>query len=1244
MKIYIFIVSLLLVASSFYFALNIKSHFQKENIFVLKAGINEIDSNIFSYGNGNNISINVSGLSFGNNSYWISPIFKSNLSYPFWGRLFFNLSPSPNILPNGDFENICNDSLCNWTFNSHAGINYSILYDNNTYLRILFNNFSSQLHHIFESEKITFEKGKIYEIYGYMKCSKDFVETGGRISINIPVEKNGTWNFTVTSSLPECYSISGHRRGTVNEWKMTKIAIFEIPDDNAVYEGRVRLTVGRIFEDVNVSGIVEIDNIFLKEVDSMWLSIRCSSDGVNWTNWSKEFLIAETSGRYYEIHYPMDFDEYKRHRLYPRYNLLMPALQGYKYVQINLSIHYPCHPVTLHSISFENNPSCPFVIPCNYTFLGRLNNKYLPIYDAPAGKHGFVIEKNGKLYFNATNKRARFWGIQTHRGGIIFDNETNEKIIDRIVKHGYNLIKITAPAWYWYNESWRDWYDRFFAKMKEKGIYGYIQLAPICLIYAMGTNSDAVSYYISNYGNFTNSTFFYTYNDKWPFGGREFNACIFTLDNNITKFIKNWFSDILNHTNPYTGKKYKEEEAIVAIEITNENSLTEKWYKRFLNYSSSIPEYYQNIFDEKWREWLKEKYNNNFTLLNETWDDGTGIVFNNETNFSNLMRYPDFSTYPPQQNPYSKTRTNDLGLFYMHLEEEFFTNISSYIRNEIGTKQLIICTQVGSNPLLFLDTVQKIPSSINDFHSYYDLPVAPFYEKLVESSLRESCIENKDPFMKGWADPIFTSFSNYGIKGKPLSRSEVNWAFTNEHSYMFIPGLIAYTQLQDVDMIISFSYMWQQYYDTPWYHEGRITGASSINPTPNVIRIHSNPAILTQNVIAYISFMRKDIDEARNLEINYSKQFFEKNIADYMNVYTPWQFLENKRMIDESIGLIYKVEKNFSSNNATMWLNYSQKNETYICNDVIFSYGNRFLLVDNPYIKLYSGKLVNISSKEFEILPKYPTYGSIMISSLTDDDIKNSSKILVTAVGRVANYGMQFEPAGNYQLAWGDKPVIAETINATIKIRMPNLCSVKIYALNETGERKEELKAKINNGWLIFDINENYSTLWYEINFSKYFFNLYYGWNMVTLPYENNYNASILYSKIKNCEAIVRWNASKQRFEIYVPSCPYDFKMENGVGYLIGVSNNEIYPIYGIPIRNVSIPLKIGWNFLGWFKENSTNASFLYNNITACKVVLRWNASIHDFDLYVGASSYDFEIRQGEGFFVAVTEESTWYA
>ncbi len=303
----------------------------------LKIGINIID---FSYGSGKNISINDKGIKFENNSYWFSPIFHAK-NFPFWGRLWFNLSSSPNIAPNGDFEFIENGELCNWTFcgqQTNYSIEHNDSYTGKNHLKISFNNFSSEWEDVFKSQEILLQNGKMYEMYAYIKCTKDFIETGGKISINIAI-RNDSWYNTYTSFLMECYNVA-HRRGTVNKWKVTKIAIFEIPDDNLTYSGVIKITAGKIFDDVNVNGAVEIDNIILKEIDSIWLSTRSSVDGINWTNWTKEFLLVETSGRYYEIHC-LNLSKYKQHYLYPRYNLLMPTIQGYRYNSlIYLSINH----------------------------------------------------------------------------------------------------------------------------------------------------------------------------------------------------------------------------------------------------------------------------------------------------------------------------------------------------------------------------------------------------------------------------------------------------------------------------------------------------------------------------------------------------------------------------------------------------------------------------------------------------------------------------------------------------------------------------------------------------------------------------------------------------------------------------------------------------------------------------------------------------------------------------------------
>ena len=152
---------------------------------------------------------------------------------------------------------------------------------------------------------------------------------------------------------------------------------------------------------------------------------------------------------------------------------------------------------------------------------------------------------------------------------------------------------------------------------------------------------------------------------------------------------------------------------------------------------------------------------------------------------------------------------------------------------------------------------------------------------------------------------------------------------------------------------------------------------------------------------------------------------------------------------------------------------------------------------------------------------------------------------------------------------------------------------------------------------------------------------LYAGWNMITIPLTHEYNASSLFASLPNCSIILKWNASMQNFEIYVPGCPHDFEIKYGEGYLVAMKNDYNFTVLGIPIESVEIPLYIGWNFLGWFK-NTTYASSIFQNITACNVVMKWNNSINNFDVYIPGAP-DFKIRQGEGFFVAVDQESIWH-
>jgi len=162
------------------------------------------------------------------------------------------------------------------------------------------------------------------------------------------------------------------------------------------------------------------------------------------------------------------------------------------------------------------------------------------------------------------------------------------------------------------------------------------------------------------------------------------------------------------------------------------------------------------------------------------------------------------------------------------------------------------------------------------------------------------------------------------------------------------------------------------------------------------------------------------------------------------------------------------------------------------------------------------------------------------------------------------------------------------------------------------------------------------------VNQISFNISLFQGWNFVTIACENNYTASLLYNSIQGCNLVLKWNNSKNDFDVYTSGSPNNFAIENGTGYFISVSNNTNLSVTGLPIKSVNITLLVGWNSLGWFKEEQTNASDIYNSIAGCNIILKWNNSKDDFDVYV-PNAPDFVIEQGNGFFVSVSQQSQWH-
>ncbi|MCD6300072.1 MAG: hypothetical protein J7L78_02740, partial [Dehalococcoidales bacterium] len=177
--------------------------------------------------------------------------------------------------------------------------------------------------------------------------------------------------------------------------------------------------------------------------------------------------------------------------------------------------------------------------------------------------------------------------------------------------------------------------------------------------------------------------------------------------------------------------------------------------------------------------------------------------------------------------------------------------------------------------------------------------------------------------------------------------------------------------------------------------------------------------------------------------------------------------------------------------------------------------------------------------------------------------------------------------------------------------------------------------------------NVNVSAVYQFEILSIYNLSFYNGWNLITVPVENSWWASSLAENISGCEMISRFDALNQTFRTFIVGGPhgFDFPIVDGFGYFVLVNQSSNFSVSGSRISNVSVPLYVGWNMIGWYHSYNTTASSLAENITNCSMVSRFDALNQTYRTFIvgGPPGFDFTVTPGMGVFVLVDVESVWH-
>lgn len=306
------------------------------------------------------------------------------------------------------------------------------------------------------------------------------------------------------------------------------------------------------------------------------------------------------------------------------------------------------------------------------------------LFDAPAGKHGHVQPTaDGSLIF-ADGTPARFWGT-TLAFGATFPEKPAEivRLADLIAAKGYNMVRFhhndmaakglgylqnNPKSNYLLEPSEIDRLDHLAAELYKRGIYVYLDLIDYReLLEEDGLDVPDFEALRKVNGNGWKGLF--------PHPA-------------IVNAWKRAVSELLNHVNPYTNRRWGDEPGVVTIEIINENGL-------FWDWSFKLTDTMTTWHNQQWNQWLLKRYGSR-EKLDQAWTDheGTYGLFANEDPKANTVFAPRLMPFNDWDRPYrSKTRgparVNDYFAYLGQTAATFYQDATQHIRS-LGFKGLIM--------------------------------------------------------------------------------------------------------------------------------------------------------------------------------------------------------------------------------------------------------------------------------------------------------------------------------------------------------------------------------------------------------------------------------------------------------------------------------------------------------------------------------------------------------------------------
>ena len=412
------------------------------------------------------------------------------------------------------------------------------------------------------------------------------------------------------------------------------------------------------------------------------------------------------------------------------------------------------------------------------------------VLDPPAGKRGFVASRGGQFRF-ADGTRARFFGTTVGYGAAYPDHDTAEALADHLARNGYNMVRIHPDNYLSdrstggtrvFDEDRRDKLEYLMAQLKRRGIYIYF------------------------YSPMSRE---FTLKDGVKVAGRHHITGMWNPRR--IELMKEWWTNLLTHTNPYTGLRLVDDPMLATIVLMNENEI--------LSHYHAAPKPYKDELQALWNAWLRRRHGKRAALA-KRW--GKGLRENEDPTAGTVVLGG------------KGLRAYDFGLFCDEKQRAFTQEMAGHLRG-LGLRVPLAVTNHPYS-VLGLRTLAETGGFVG-YHWYWG---------------PGSMLERADP-SRGMRH--LATISNMArVRGKPTIVGEWNAPWPQPQRHEILLQMPAYACLHDWDMLTHFLEAAFTPLDRP---ERRATG--------HILDSIFDPARQRLLPIATLMFHRMDVQPAQRV-------------------------------------------------------------------------------------------------------------------------------------------------------------------------------------------------------------------------------------------------------------------------------------------------------------------------------------------------------------------------------------------